>query len=100
MRRIDWLAATALLLFAAALRILGISYGGLNPAYFPSYAPFGMTHEQLPIQPDEFFNVAIPVNMILRNQRNPEFFEYPSLIMNTKLCAISAYGRLGRAKFG
>ena len=70
MRPTDWLAVTILLLFAAGLRILGISYGRLEPQYFPSYAPFGMVHEQIPIQPDEFFNVAIPVNMILRNQRN------------------------------
>lgn len=83
MRRIDWLAVTVLLLFAASLRILGISYGRLDPEYFPSYVPFGMVHEQLPVQPDEFFNVAIPVNMIMRNRRNPEFFNYPSFIINS-----------------
>ena len=94
MRRIDWLAVTALLLFAAGLRIIGIGYGRLNPEYFPSYAPFGMVHEQLPIQPDEFFNVAIPVNMALRNQLNPEFFEYPSLIMNTNYVLFRLTGAL------
>lgn len=94
MRRIDWLAVTVLLLFAASLRILGISFGKLDPDYFPSYAPFGMVHEQLPVQPDEFFNVGIPVNMILRNQRNPEFFEYPSLIMNTNYLLFQLTGAL------
>ena len=54
MRRIDWLAATVLLLFAAGLRIIGISFGQPNPDYFPSYAPYGMVHEQLPVHSDEF----------------------------------------------
>lgn len=94
MRPIDWLAVTILLLFAAGLRIVGISYGQLNPAYFPSYAPFGMAHEQLPIQPDEVFNVSIPVNMVLRNQRNPEFFNYPSLIINTNYLLYQLTGAL------
>ncbi len=83
MRPIDWIAVTILLLFAAGLRIIGISYGRLDPDYFPSYALYGMVHEQLPIQPDEFLSVAIPVNMVLRNRLNPEFFNYPSFIINT-----------------
>ena len=82
MRRIDIAAVTALLLFAASLRIIGMSYGQLNPAYFPSYAPHGMSHYQLPIHPDAFSSVAIPVEMALRNRLNPEFFLYPSFIIN------------------
>ena len=82
MRGIDWLGVTALLLFAAGLRIIGLSYGQLNPEYFPSYAPYGMVHEQLPVNPDSFQNVAIPVEMALKNRRNPEFFTYPSFIIN------------------
>ncbi len=94
MRRIDWFAATSLLLFAAALRILGISYGNMNPAYFPSYVPYGMLHEQAPIQPDEFFSVAIPANMTLRNTYNPEFFNYPSFIINVNLVLNQVTGAL------
>ena len=94
MRRIDWAAVTALLLFAAGLRIIGISYGQPNPDYFPSTAPFGMVHEQLPIQPDEYVNVAIPVNMVLRNRLNPEFFEYPAFIMNTNFVLFHLTGAL------
>ncbi len=94
MRQIDWLAVTMLLLFAAALRIIGISYGGVNPAYFPSYAPYGMVHEQLPIQPDEYINVATPVNMALRKRLNPDFFEYPSLVMNSNLVLFTLTGSL------
>ena len=85
MRRADWFAVTALLLFAAGLRITGLSYGRPEPEYFPSYAPKGMTHELLPIHPDEFFLVSVPVNMALRNRLNPEFFDYPSFIINTNL---------------
>lgn len=94
MRSIDWLAVTILLLFGAGLRIIGISYGQLNPEYFPSYAPFGMAHEQLPIQPDEFFNVSIPVNMALRNRLNPEFFNYPSFIINVNFVLFNLTGSL------
>ena len=94
MRPIDWLAVTALLLFAAGLRMIGISYGQLNPDYFPSTAPLGMVHEQAPIQPDEFFNVAIPVNMALRNRLNPEFFNYPALIINTNFVLLHLTGAL------
>ena len=94
MRPIDWIAVTALLLFAAGLRMIGISYGQLNPDYFPSTAPLGMVHEQAPIQPDEFFNVAIPVNMALRNRLNPEFFNYPALIINTNFVLLHLTGAL------
>jgi len=83
MRRIDYLAVTILLLFAAGLRIAGIDYGWLDPEYFPSYAPYGMAHEQLPVNPDSFHNVAIPVEMSLKRRLNPEFFNYPSLIINS-----------------
>ena len=94
MRRSDWIAVTLLLLLAAALRILGIGHGNLNPDYFPSYAPYNMEHEQLPIQPDEFLNVALPVEMALRNRLNPEFFFYPSFIINVNFVAIHATGAL------
>jgi dolichyl-phosphate-mannose--protein O-mannosyl transferase len=40
MRRIDWFWVTALLLFAAGLRIVGLSYGQPRSERFPSYAPF------------------------------------------------------------
>lgn len=85
MRSIDWLAVTFLLLFAAGLRIIGINFGHLNPEHFPSYDPFGMVHEQLPVNPDSFHNVAIPVEMALNNRLNPEFFNYPSFIINANL---------------
>ncbi|MCY4146360.1 MAG: phospholipid carrier-dependent glycosyltransferase [Chloroflexi bacterium] len=94
MRHIDWLAVTLMLLFAAALRIIGISYGGVNPDYFPSYAPQGMAHDQLPIHPDAYVMVATPVNMALRNWLDPNFFEYPSFIINANLVMFQLTGSL------
>ena len=44
MRPIDWAAVTALLLFAAGLRIIGISYGQPNPDYFLTDAWFGLAY--------------------------------------------------------
>ncbi len=92
MRRIDWLAVTLLLLFAVGLRIIGISHGQLAAAHFPSYAPFGMTHEAMPIQPDEFLSVSIPVNMLLRDRLNPGFFNYPSFIINSNYALLRLTG--------
>ena len=94
MRRIDWLAATLLLLFAAALRIIGLGFGGLNPDYFPSYTPKSLAHEQLPIHPDEYVMVATPVNMALRGTWNPNFFEYPALIFNVNRVLFTLTGSL------
>ena len=53
-----------------------------------------MVHEQFPIQPDEFLSVAIPVNMALRNQLNPEFFNYPSFIINTNYVVFQLTGAI------
>ena len=92
MRPIDWLAVSLLLLFAAGLRIIGISHGQLPTKYFPSYAPYGMTHEAAPFQPDEFLSVSIPVNMLLRDRLNPEFFNYPSFIINANYVLLRLTG--------
>lgn len=94
MRPIDWLAVTILLLFAAALRIVGISFGQPNPEYFPSYAPYGMIHEHLPVHPDEFYTVALPFDLALRKRLNPEFFNYPGFLINANLTLYHLTGAL------
>ena len=94
MRPVDWLAVTVLLLFAAGLRIIGISHGQLDARHFPSYAPYGMTHEQIPIHPDEFFSVGVPLNMALRNRLNPEVFYYPSFTLNANFIMFQLTGAL------
>ena len=92
MRWIDWLAVTLLLLFAAGLRFIGLSHGQLDSEYFPSYAPYGMTHEAALFQPDEFLSVSIPVNMLLRERLNPGFFNYPSFIINSNYLLLRLTG--------
>lgn len=92
MRRIDWVTVTCLLLFAAGLRIVGMTYGQLKPEYFPSYVPKHMIHSQAPFQPDEYLSVAIPMEMALRGQLNPNFFEYPAFIVNTNLVLYNITG--------
>ena len=94
MRPIDWLAVTILLLFAAGLRIIGISFGQPDPQFYPSYAPKGMVHEHLPLHPDEFYSVALPVDMALRNRLNPEFFNYPAFLINANFVLYQMTGTL------
>ena len=98
MRPIDWLAVTILLLFAAALRIVGIGFGQPNPEFFPSYAPYGMVHERLPLHPDEFYTVALPFEMGLRKRLNPEFFNYPAFLINANLALYHLTGALEGAQ--
>jgi hypothetical protein len=79
MRQVDYAAVIVVLLFAMALRILGTAtFGDLGDSHLPSTAPYGMLHIQAPMQPDEYLIVAIPVEMVLKNRRNPGFYEYPS----------------------
>jgi len=98
MRPIDWLAVTILLLFAAGLRIIGIGFGQPNPEFFPSYAPYGMVHEHLPLHPDEFYTVALPFEMALRKRLNPEFFNYPAFLINANLVLYHLTGALAGAQ--
>ncbi len=83
LNRTDWVFITALLLFAAGLRITGISYGQPDPHYAPSTHPQQMIHGQTPMQPDEYLSVSIPLEMLVRGRLNPGFFEYPSFITYT-----------------
>lgn len=94
MRGMDWVAVTCLLLFAVALRLIGMSYGQLNADYYPSTAPYGMLHPQVPIQPDEYFSVAVPMDMAMRQNLNPRFFNYPGFISNTNFVMFHLTGAL------
>ncbi len=76
--------AVILLLFAAGLRLTGLNFGQPDPAYFPSYAPRQMVHPQIHIHPDEYEFVAIPLEMVVRDQLDLDY-EYPSFT------ALSAY---------
>ncbi len=82
LNRAEWAFVTLLLLLAAALRIVGITYGQPDPAYDPALAPHGLVNENIPIHPDEFLFVTRPLRMVLTGQLNPKFFHNPSLMNN------------------
>jgi hypothetical protein len=95
MRQVDYVAVIVVLLFAMALRILGTAtFGDLDDAHLPSTAPYGMLHIQAPMQPDEYLVVAIPVEMVLKNHRNPGFYEYPSGITYLNYVLIQLTGAM------
>lgn len=78
-----WLwIGTLVLLLAAILRLVGVSHGQPNPRYLPSTVQRGYLHEQAAVHPDEYFYVAIPVQMVLERRANPNFFENPSFLIN------------------
>ena len=94
----DWVAIVILLLFAASLRIIGISYGQPDPQYASSTHPQKMLHYQTPMQPDEYLSVAIPMEMLLKNRLNPQFFEYPTFIVNTNFVLFALTGAASGAE--
>lgn len=71
-----------LLLFAFALRVTGLAWGQPDPQYAPSFAPYGMIHEQTPLHPDEFLFAALPFRVVLDPLYAFEFYENPSFLIN------------------
>lgn len=78
----EWLFILVLLLFVAGLRFAGIDHGQPDMADFPTDAERGFLPLETPVHPDEYFYVAIPVEMRARGSLNPQFFENPSLLIN------------------
>lgn len=72
----------ALLVFAFALRVIGLAWGQPDPAYAPSFRDKGMIHEQTPLHPDEYFFAAVPFQKVLEPQSNFTFYENPSFLVN------------------
>lgn len=70
---------TGVLLVAAALRIVGITFGQPDPQYNPSYTPYQMEHAALPIHPDEYQFITMPLRMVLRDTLNPQYYVNPPL---------------------
>ena len=68
-----------LLLVAFGLRIAGIDYGQPVAPERDGGAPF--LNAQVPIHPDEYFYVSIPLQMHLQGRLNPQFYENPSLLI-------------------
>lgn len=78
-KRVDgWMVA--ILLLAAALRIVGLTFG--QPHDAQDFSLYPMIHDQTPLHPDEYFYVAIPFEMLAQERLNPRFFENPSFLLN------------------
>lgn len=73
--------ACAILLVAAGLRFIGASFGQPNPDAIPSVHPY--SHDQAVLHPDEYFYVSIPFEMVATERFSPNFFENPSILINT-----------------
>jgi hypothetical protein len=76
------LFVTLLLLFAATLRIVGINYGQPQIQYHPTDVARGTLPLEAPIHPDEYFYVAIPMQMLVNQDSLPHFYENPSFLIN------------------
>lgn len=79
MRFSTWISILILLLLAASLRFAGLTFGQPDPQYNRSLYP--MLHLQTVLHPDEYFYVAIPYEMVVRNTLNPRFYENPSFLI-------------------
>ncbi len=78
----EWLFVVVLLLFAAGLRIIGITNGQPDMTAFPTEAARDMVPYSVAVQPDEFLFVARPYQMLVSRQLNPQYFENPSFLIN------------------
>jgi hypothetical protein len=74
-----------ILLIAAALRIVGLSFGQPDPAYAPEDTALNTIHANTPLHPDEFLFIQRPLRMLLTGELNPKFFHNPSFLINTNL---------------
>lgn len=93
-RVVELFAVIALLLFAAALRIIGIGYGAPDMSDFPSDAARDLLPLETPIHPDEFLYVSIPLQMRVSGRFSPDFFENPTFLINLNVLThlVSGYG--------
>jgi hypothetical protein len=78
----EWLFIVALLLFAAALRFIGLSFGQPDPRYDHSGTDRGLISPSTAIHPDEFLFITRPLEMLLTRKHNPKFFHNPSFLNN------------------
>ncbi|MCA9889378.1 MAG: glycosyltransferase family 39 protein [Anaerolineae bacterium] len=70
---------SAILLLAFVVRVIGIDFG--QATSIPQRTDGPPLYEQAAIHPDEYFYVAIPLQMLLKGSLNPGFYENPSLLI-------------------
>ncbi len=92
MAKSDWFFITALLIFAAGLRLVGINFGQPLPQYAPSTAPYQLLPAEVPIHPDEYQFIAIPLQMLADNHFRTGYLVNPTLLTNLNLIAFWATG--------
>ncbi len=73
---------TVLLLFAASLRLIGVTYAEPDNSAFPTDAARDMVPRNIPVQPDEYMFLTRPYRMIVTRQLNPLYFQNPSFLIN------------------
>ncbi len=82
MGRAELFFVVMMLVFAAGLRLIGNTFGQPNPDYYPSYTPRQMIHSNTALHSDEFHFVSKPLQMLVKRQLHPHFFENPNFLIN------------------
>lgn len=85
LRPVDWFFITALLLLAAGLRFVGLSFGQPDPRYAASTFPKGLLQLEAPVHPDEFQFVSIPLRMLVTGEFRTGYLVNPTLLTNLNL---------------
>ena len=92
LNRTELAFVVALLLLGAGLRLIGVENGAPDLNDFPTVAARGMVPYDLPIQPDEYVEVARPYQMLVSRHPNPQYFENPSFLINLNFFTILLTG--------
>lgn len=82
MRGQDWGITVAILLFAAALRLVGVAWGQPNARFDRTYTPRDLLHDQTPLQADEYVFVSFSLQMLLEHEIVPRFYHNPTFVHN------------------
>lgn len=90
--RIRLFEIVLVLLFAASLRLLGLSFGHPPETISPGDAAMDTLPDNAVVHPDEYFFVQRPLWMLFNDTLNPRFFENPSFLINLNLVTFALTG--------
>lgn len=99
MVRINWGQVLFVLLLAAALRTVGLTFGQPDPRYFPSDVPHETLNENAAIHPDEYSYVQLPLWLLLTGERNPHFYHNPAALLIINYITFWATGEKERLEW-